>query len=163
MCTVKHTIRLAGLLFALWLGLSGHLDALLLLLGMASTLLVVSIARRMDSVDQEHHAAHVPLRLLRFWLYLIGQVIRANLHVIRCIVLPGARISPQVFTVPLPQRSDLGRVIYANSVTLTPGSLTLRVSQDCLLVHALTREAAQKLQRGAMAARVPDFPPEDRA
>jgi multicomponent Na+:H+ antiporter subunit E len=156
-------LRLAALLFALWLGLSGHLEALLLVLGMASTALVVGIVRRMDNVDRDHHAAHVPLRLLRFWLYLIGQVIRANLHVIRCIVQPGRGISPQVFTVPLPQRSDLGRVIYANSVTLTPGTLTLRVARDCLLVHALTREAAEKLQCGAMAARVPDFPLEENA
>ena len=158
---MKHTIRLATLLFSLWLGLSGHLEALLLLLGAASTALVVSIALRMDSVDQERHAAHVPLRLLRFWVYLIGKVIIANLHVIRCIVMPGKTISPQLFTVPLPQQSDLGRVIYANSVTLTPGTLTLRVSNDCLLVHALTREAASKLQSGDMARIVPDFPLED--
>ncbi|MEZ5540873.1 MAG: Na+/H+ antiporter subunit E [Pseudomonadota bacterium] len=158
---MMHTIRLATLLFGLWLGLSGHLEPLLLVLGLASTALAVTIARRMDQVDREHHSAHVPLRLLRFWLYLIGKVIAANFHVIRCIVTPGKSISPQLFTVPLPQRSDLGRVIYANSVTLTPGTLTLRVSPDCLLVHALTRQAARKLQDGTMARKVPDFPPED--
>jgi multicomponent Na+:H+ antiporter subunit E len=155
---VKHTIRLAALLFGLWLGLSGHPEALLLALGIASTALAVSIARRMDSVDNERHAAHVPLRLLRFWLYLIGRVIIANLHVIRCIITPGRTISPQLFTVPLPQKSDLGRVIYANSVTLTPGTLTVQVGRDCLLVHALTRKAAAKLQSGNMARNVPDFP-----
>lgn len=159
---MKHTIRLAALLFGLWFTLSGHTEALLLLLGAASTALVVAIARRMDHVDHERHAARVPLRLLRFWLYLVGKVIAANFHVIRCIVMPGKTISPQLFTVPLPQQSDLGRVIYANSVTLTPGTLTLRISQDCLLVHALTRRAAAKLQSGEMAARVPDFPLEDR-
>jgi len=158
---VKHTIRLAALLIGLWLGLSGHLEALLLLLGALSTVAVVTIARRMDSVDLERHAAHVPLRLLRFWVYLIGKVIVANFHVIRCIVMPGKTISPQLFTVPLPQKSDLGRVIYANSVTLTPGTVTLRVSQDCLLVHALTREAASRLLSGDMARIVPDFPLED--
>ena len=158
---MKHTIRLAALLSGLWLGLSGHLDALLLLLGALSTIAVVTIARRMDNVDLERHSAHVPLRLLRFWAYLIGKVIVANYHVIRCIVMPGKTISPQLFTVPLPQKSDLGRVIYANSITLTPGTVTLRVSQDCLLVHALTREAASKLQSGDMARIVPDFPLED--
>jgi len=155
---VKHTIRLATLLFGLWLGLSGHLEALLLFLGALSTILVVTIAQRMDTIDRERHAAHVPLRLLRFWIYLIGQVIVANLRVIRCIILPGRTISPQLFTVPLPQKSDLGRVIYANSITLTPGTLTLRINKDCILVHALTREAAGKLQSGNMARIVPDFP-----
>ncbi|MGB5540536.1 MAG: Na+/H+ antiporter subunit E, partial [Gammaproteobacteria bacterium] len=96
-----------------------------------------------------------------FWVYLIGKVIVANFHVIRCIVMPGKTISPQLFTVPLPQKSDLGRVIYANSITLTPGTVTLRVGQDCLLVHALTREAASELQSGDMARIVPDFPLED--
>ncbi|MGD2113129.1 MAG: Na+/H+ antiporter subunit E [Gammaproteobacteria bacterium] len=158
---MKHTIRLAALLFGLWLGLSGHLEALLLLLGAASTAVVVSIARRMDSVDNERHAAHVPLRLLRFWVYLIGRVILGNLHVIRCIVTPGKTISPQLFTVPLPQKSDLGRVIYANSITLTPGTLTLQIGPDCLLVHALTRHTASELQSGRMAGKVPDFPLED--
>lgn len=152
-----HALRLAILLFGLWLGLSGHLEALLLGLGLASTLLAVTIARRMDRVDRERTAARVPLRLLRFWFWLLGRVIAANLHVVRCIVMPGRTISPQVFTVPLPQQSELGRVIYANSVTLTPGTVTLRVSQDCLLVHALTREAARKLQTGDMARQVPDF------
>ncbi len=158
---MKHTIRLATLLFCLWLGLSGHLQGLLLFLGALSTALVVSITQRMDRVDGERHAAHVPLRLLRFWIYLIGQVIAANFHVIRCIIMPGKTISPQLFTVPLPQQSDLGQVIYANSITLTPGTLSLRLSSDCILVHALTRKAANKLQRGNMARIVPDFPPEE--
>lgn len=155
---MKHAIRLAALLFGLWLGLSGHLEALLLALGAAATILVVGISQRMDSVDGERHAAHVPLKLLRFWIYLVREIIVANLRVIRAIVTPGRTISPRLISVPLPQRSDLGRVIYANSITLTPGTLSLRIDRDCILVHALTKTSAAVIQSGAMAARVPDFP-----
>ena len=153
-----HIISLAVLLFVFWLGLSGHFTPLLIGLGIASTLLAVHLAHRMDILDHETHPALLTLRLVRFWLFLAVEVVKANIDVIRRILRPGKSISPQLVTLPLPQKTDLARVIYANSITLTPGTVTLRLDKDTLLVHALSREAAEDLATGRMASAVPEPP-----
>ena len=153
-----HIVSLAALLFAFWLGLSGHFDPLLLGLGLASTLLAVHLAHRMDILDHETHPALLTARLVRYWVYLGGEVVKTNIDVIRRILRPGRSISPRVVRLPLPQKTDLARVIYANSITLTPGTVTLQLEDDTVLVHALSREAAAELANGRMAAAVPEPP-----
>lgn len=156
-----HIISLAVLLFALWLGLSGHFNPLLIGLGLASTALAVQLAHRMDILDHESHPALLTPRLVRFWIFLGVEIVKANIDVIRRILRPGKSISPQLVTLPLPQKTDLARVIYANSITLTPGTVTLRLDKDTLLVHALSREAAEDLATGRMASAVPEPPGAD--
>ena len=157
-----HIISLSILLFAFWLGLSGHFGPLLIGLGLASTVLAVHLAHRMDILDHETHPARLTPRLLRYWLFLSIEIVKANIDVIRRILRPGKSISPQLVTLPLPQKSDLARVIYANSITLTPGTVTLRLDADTLLVHALSREAAEDLASGRMASAVPEPPVSER-
>lgn len=153
-----HIVSLAALLFALWLGLSGHFTPLLLGLGLASTGLAVYLAHRMDILDHETHPAVLTPQLVRFWIYLSGEIVKANIDVIRRILRPGKSISPQLVRLPLPQKSDLARVIYANAITLTPGTVTLHLDEDTILVHALSREAAEDLATGRMASAVPEPP-----
>lgn len=153
-----HILSLAILLFAFWLGLSGHFNPLLIGLGAASSILAVYLAHRMDIFDHEIYPALVTPRLLRYWIYLMREIVMANVDVIRRILRPGRSISPQLVKLPLTQKSSLARVIYANSITLTPGTVTLRQEGDSLLVHALSREAAADLASGRMADKVPDTP-----
>jgi multicomponent Na+:H+ antiporter subunit E len=155
---VGHIVSLAALLFALWLGLSGHFTPLLLGLGLASTGLAVYLAHRMDILDHETHPAVLTPQLVRFWIYLSAEIVKANIDVIRRILRPGKSISPQLVRLPLPQKSDLARVIYANAITLTPGTVTLHLDEDTILVHALSREAAEDLATGRMASAVPEPP-----
>jgi multicomponent Na+:H+ antiporter subunit E len=56
--------------------------------------------------------------------------------------------------VPATQRTDVGKVIYANSITLTPGTVSVEIENDRILVHAITREAAEGLESGDMDRRV---------
>ena len=155
-CQVKHTISLAAFLYILWFGLSGHSEPLLLSLGIASVVFTVYLAHRMDVIDHESHPIHHLFGLLRFWPYLTVQVIKSNIDVIGRILRPGRSISPQMVDLPLPQRSDLGRVIYANSITLTPGTVSVHLGKDTIMVHALSKQGADELGRGEMASRVPD-------
>jgi multicomponent Na+:H+ antiporter subunit E len=154
---MKHVASLVVLLFALWMALSGHLEPLMIGLGLASTSFAVFLALRMDLVDHESYPVHLTLRLLRFWLFLMREVIMANIDVAKRIVTPGRSISPQLIKLPLPQRSPLGKVIYANAITLTPGTVSVRLD-DGVLVHALSRESAEDLASGRMAEAVPDDP-----
>lgn len=153
---VKHVISLALLLFILWLGLSGHLEPLLLGLGVISTVLAVYLAVRMKLVDREAYPMHLTSSLFRHWLYLMRDIVIANIDVAKRILSPGPDISPQLIRIPMKQHSTLGKVIYANSITLTPGTVSLRLDDDTILVHALTREGAEDLASGSMARTIPD-------
>ncbi len=152
-----HAISLALVLFALWLLLSGHYVPLLIGLGALSVLLVVTIALRMDVVDREGHPIHLSPKALLYWPWLGWEIVKANLDVARRILDPRLPISPIVIRLKTTQKSDLGRVIYANSITLTPGTVSIDIDGEHIEVHALTREAAQALRTGDMDRRVTRF------
>jgi len=129
---------LGALLFGFWLLLSGHYTPMLIGLGVGSSAFVVYLSLRMDVVDHES----IPLQLGgRFWRYfpwLLKEILVANLHVARIILTPGLPISPIVVHYRSSQKTDLGRALYANSVTLTPGTITTGIQGDELEVHSLT-------------------------
>ncbi len=153
---VKHIISLSALLFALWLGLSGQINALMISLGLASTIAIVAITHRMDSIDHETYPAHMNLLLLRFWLFLAREVVIANIDVVKRIFRPGKNISPQLFELPLTLKTDLSRVIYANAITMTPGTVSANLDKKTVTVHTLSIEAAEDLSSGRMASAVPE-------
>lgn len=129
---------LGALLFGFWLLLSGHYTPMLIGFGVGSTTLVVYLALRMDVVDHES----LPLQLHgRFWRYapwLLKEILVANLHVARIILTPSLPISPIMVHYRSSQKTDLGRAIYANSITLTPGTITTGIRGDDLEVHSIT-------------------------
>ena len=151
---MKHTISLAAFLFVLWFGLSGHTELLLISLGIGSVAFTVYLAHRMDVIDHEGHPIHHLSGLGRFWPYLLVQVVKSNIDVIGRILRPGRSISPQMVDLPMPQKSDLGRVIYANAITLTPGTVSIELDNRGVLVHALSVEGMDDLQTGRMDRRI---------
>lgn len=153
---IKHIISLGILLFALWLGLSGQFNVLMLSLGFVSISVIIYLAHRMDVIDQEIYPAHMTTLLLRFWLFLAREVIAANIDVIKRIFKPGKNISPQLFELPLTLKSDVSRVIYANAITLTPGTVSANLDKKTVTVHTLSIEAARDLSSGRMASAVPE-------
>ncbi|MDX1455081.1 MAG: Na+/H+ antiporter subunit E [Gammaproteobacteria bacterium] len=153
---MKHAISLTAALLALWLLMSGHYDALLISLGIASTLFTVFLALRMEVVDHESYPVHMTGKLVRFWAWLSKEIVLANIDVAIRILKGQRSISPRTFTVKMPQQTDLGRVIYANSITLTPGTVSMRMEGNEILVHALARETAEDLEAERMARRVPE-------
>jgi len=152
---VKHAVALALVLFGLWLALSGMMEAHLIALGVLSCALVVWIARRMDALDTEGQPLHLgPWRCVVYAFWLLVQIAKANLDVARRILSPGPRIGPRCIRVPSTQHSAMTRTIYANSITLTPGTVSIDVDEEGIAVHALTRAGAEELMRGEMDARV---------
>jgi len=151
---VLHMISLGVVLFGTWLLLSGFFEPLLLGLGLASCIAIVLIARRMDVIDREGQPLDLGWRALAYWLWLAGEIVKANLDVARRILDPKLPIDPVVVTVKTTQSSELGQVIYANSITLTPGTVSMRVTDDAILVHAIAPELAEDLCAGEMDRRV---------
>ena len=152
---VKHSISLALFLASLWWVLSGYAKPLLLGYGVASVLFTVWLARRMRVIDEESHPLHLAWPLIRYWLFLLKEIVVSNVQVIKLILSPTSKIEPHFVQVEAHQNSDLGRTILANSITLTPGTVTVSISDQALLVHALTRESAQGVIDGALDQRVP--------
>ncbi len=145
----------AFVLFGLWLLLSGLYTPLLLTLGAVSSVFVAWIAQRMGLLTPEPGSAWLrPLRCLAYMPWLAWQVAKANVDVALRILVPSKGISPRVLRVPSTQASDLARALYANSITLTPGTISIDVGKDEITVHALSPEGAQDLARGEMGERV---------
>ena len=149
-----HALSLGLVLFILWLLLSGFFEILLLSLGAGSVLAVVWIAYRMDVIDHEGHPVHLTARALLYWPWLTMEIIKTNIDVAAVIVRRKMPIHPSVIKVKATQETELGQVIYANSITLTPGTVTIAVDKDIMTIHALTRGAAEDLESGEMDRRV---------
>ena len=155
---LAHAISLSLVLFATWLLLSGIYDALpLLILGVISVIVVVSISKRMGVIDNEGHPVHLGSRILIYWPWLLLEIMKSNLDVARRMISATPDISPIMVRVPTDLRSDLGRVVYANSITLTPGTVSVVVDRDSIVVHALTGDGAAAVQAGDMERRVVAF------
>jgi multicomponent Na+:H+ antiporter subunit E len=154
---LKHYAQLGILLAIAWLLWSFHFTPLLLTLGGLSILLVLWLVGRMRIVDEE--ASLVDLKNVPSFFYvpwLVLEIIKANLDVARVILTPSLPIRPRMVRVPATQSTALGKVIYANSITLTPGTVTVDVDEEegTLLVHALTPVAYDGLLSGEMGERV---------
>ncbi len=132
-----RAIGLGASLFAFWLALSGHYTPLLLGLGAASCILVVYLSHRMDVIDEEGVPLQVTFRMLAYLPWLLKEILVANIEVAQVILRPELRISPRMVHFRGSQKSDLGRAIYANSITLTPGTITTGVDGNVFEIHAL--------------------------
>jgi multicomponent Na+:H+ antiporter subunit E len=134
--------------------LSGHFETKMLAFGAASVVLVVALAHRMDLIDAEGHPVHLSWKFPIYFIWLAWQVVVANFIVVREILRREINVTPRLIQVPTEQGDELHQVIYANSITLTPGTVTVRLQDNQIIVHALTRELAADLQTGTMGRRV---------
>jgi multicomponent Na+:H+ antiporter subunit E len=138
----------------LWLALSGHFDPLLLSLGLLSAATVTLVSHRMGVIDAEGQPLELMPGLLRYAPWLAKEIVRACIDVAWRIVQPSLPIQPTIIRVPANQRTVTGRVSFANSITLTPGTISLDVLEKEIEVHALTAESAADLESGEMGKRV---------
>ncbi|WP_268249758.1 Na+/H+ antiporter subunit E [Seohaeicola zhoushanensis] len=126
------------ILAAMWLLMSGLYKPLILGFGAASVLLVVFVLRRMDAIDGDRVQLRLkPLASLGYLIWLLKEIAKSNWVVTKIILKPSMPIRQHLFVVPLTQESDLGQTIFANSITLTPGTITVETEPGHFLVHAL--------------------------
>lgn len=150
-------LRLVSAFFALylfWLVLSGYFTAFLMSAGAACAMAVVWFARRMDVIDAEGHPIQLGWRIVAYWVWLSKEIVKSAWDVSRIIVNPRLPISPTLITFRPSQKTTVGLVIHANSITLTPGTITIEAGPGEFLVHALTRTGAEGVTAGDMDRRV---------
>ena len=151
---MRHTIILSISLSVFWLLNSEHSTDYMLSLGVISIAFVVYIAHRMDVVDHESQPVHLTLKIPAYYTWLIKEIILANLVVVKHIWLGNKSISPVFATITASQKTEIGKVIYANSITLTPGTVSVNLEGDRIMVHALLEESIKDLESGEMDRRV---------
>ena len=162
-----QSLPLAILLFALWIVLSGKLDAFHLGAGLVSVVAVSWLSSRLFELrpaigpQGRHPAVSVPWhRFVGYFPWLAWQILIATVQVTRLIWSPKLPIHPQLVRFHCRLPHNMARATLANSITLTPGTVTLDVQGDEYLVHALTKEGADAiygedgLRGGEMGARV---------
>ena len=145
---------LACVLVLFWMLLSGHTSTLLLTLGLASVVLVVWLVSRMDHNDKAPVRMLFSIKFLSYLGWLIWQVVLTNIDVAKRIWNPSLPIKPASRKIKVSIKDPLIKTIYANSITLTPGTVTTEVGEDYFIVHALNSEGLDELDEGEMQRRL---------
>ncbi len=144
-------------LFFFWLALSGVYTPTFIAVGALCAVLIVTFGIRMSIVDEEGHPVHLTLRALTYWPWLLWEIAKSSWDVSRLILDPRLPISPTLVKVQGLQKTGLGVSIFANSITLTPGTISVDVEGGEILVHAITAAGAEDLKEGKMNRRVSQF------
>lgn len=148
-------IILVIVLTALWLLLSGYFDKPLLLgFGAGSVLFTAWLAHRAHVLDSEGMPGNIFPGILGYMFWLTFEIGKSNLMVARHALAVEPKLSPKLFIVPNPPRSNVGKVIFANSITLTPGTVSVDLREDAILVHGLTEELSNAQGIAEMGERV---------
>jgi len=144
---------LALVLAALWIAMSGHFSPIILAMGALGVVLVVWLAARMGLDDRESLPYEIFAPVVPYWVWLGREIVASNIVVGKIVLAKRPPISPSVVELEDGQTSDLGRALLGNSITLTPGTVTLDADGRMLKVHALTEIGANDLRSGAMRDR----------
>ena len=155
----RERLMLRGLflaigLFVLWLLLSGVYKPLWISLGAGSAIAVTFLVARMDVLDSEAMPLQMKFGTPGYWGWLQGEIVKANIAVTRIVLSWRMTIEPVVVRVTPTQRTDVGRVTYANSITLTPGTVTIDADGSSFIVHGLTPAFADAAALAEMDRRV---------
>lgn len=150
---LRSAVILTLVLGLYWLGLSGYFKTLLLSLGVISVALVLLLCARMRILDDETVPYLAIPKTLSYFYWLGREIVKANIAVTKTVLKPDMEISPTLVKIPTGHKTDMGRTMFANSITLTPGTVSVDVEDDHILVHALQRSMAKLADFTDMANR----------
>ena len=152
---IMRFVLTALIMFVFWIFLSGEFSFILLLSGIISSLLVSYISHDLLIGNGDMKLGFIrTIRFIRFLPWLLWQIVLANIDLALRTLHPKMPINPMLINFKNNLKTDLGMVILANSITLTPGTVTIDVNENEFLVHVISEKAAQSLISGEMQARV---------
>jgi multicomponent Na+:H+ antiporter subunit E len=140
------------ILLSLWLLMSGHYTFLITSLGVISCLFCVYLAKRANLIDDEGLPLFFLPRLLNYLLWLFKEIFNSNIGTAKAIIT--GNINPEIFIVKSSQNTDVAKVTYANSITLTPGTVTIQINKDKFEVHALNSDFGNDVRSNVMDKKV---------
>jgi multicomponent Na+:H+ antiporter subunit E len=151
---VRWLLQTVPYLAAFWLLLSAHLEPLFLSLGAVSVALVCWLSWRAGLTRRTGVTVRFMVRLPWYVLWLAKEVLVSSARVVRQVWSPHPALAPVVAVTSSAGLSELSQVVYANSITLTPGTLSLDLDEDRIEVHSLVPAGIDELHAGAMLRRV---------
>lgn len=137
---MRHAFLLSIVMAATWLVLSGYFIGMILTFGLISIGLVVWMTRRLAILDEETVPYLNILKTCKYYIWLFIEIVKANIQVVKSVVRPNSEISPTLVKIPLRSNIDIAQTMFANSITLTPGTVSVDVKEDHILVHSLLKE-----------------------
>ena len=140
------------ILFSLWLFMSGHYNVLIVSLGIISCAFCVYVAKRGKIIDDEGLPIFFMPRLLNYLIWLFKEILKSNLSTAKVII--NGKVEPETFTVKTSQVTDVAKVTYANSITLTPGTVTTKIQKGVFEVHALNSDFGNDVRTNEMDKKV---------
>ena len=140
------------ILFSLWLLMSGHYNLLIVSLGIISCAFCVYVAKRGKLIDDEGLPIFFMPRLLNYLIWLFKEILKSNLSTAKVII--NGKVEPETFTVKTSQVTDVAKVTYANSITLTPGTVTTKIQKGVFEVHALNSDFGNDVRTNEMDKKV---------
>ena len=149
-----RTVTVFFFLSGNWVFWSGYYNPLLLTLGVFSCALSVYMAVRMQLLDKEGFPIEILLSFLAYLPWLLRELVKSGVEISLCVLNPRVHIAPRIVKIKPTQKTSLGLMIYANSITLTPGTVSIGVSNEEIEVHTLTDNAEKDLINGTMNRRV---------
>ena len=154
------------LLFLNWVILSGKFDAFHLGLGVVSCLIVTFLSQDLLYHDR---TKGLKRRLLEAWAFvryvpwIIWEVVKANVHVLKLAMTRRGyeEMSPRVVTFETYLKTDFAKFVLANSITLTPGTITMLIRGDVFHIHTMSQFLEDDLLTGSIERKVAEvFEPE---
>ena len=142
------SITLFIVLFGFWLLMSGYYTPLILSLGVISCLLCVYLTIKGKFLDNETLPIYFFPRLIQYTLWLIKEILKSNIQTAKVIIMKSEE--PELFSVKATQKTNEGKVTYANSITLTPGTVTTQIKNDIFEIHALTKDFGDDVRSSEM-------------
>lgn len=149
-------VRLVTVLAMLWLMLSGIFKSQLIILGCLSIALTTVIAIKMRVLKfQNQPINYQAINIMRYWVWLYIEIFKSSWNVIKATIRPSLPISPNLRVIQANPDTAVGRVLYANSITLTPGTTAIRYTNDKkVVVHGLHEGNLIELDEGNMANQI---------
>ena len=140
------------ILLSLWLLMSGHYSILIITLGIISCAFCVYVTKRGNLIDDEGLPIFFIPRLSNYLIWLFKEILKSNLNTAKVIL--NGKVEPETFTVKASQVTDVAKVTYANSITLTPGTVTTKMQKDVFEVHALNSDFGNDVRTNEMDKKV---------
>lgn len=151
---IKHLLAWSIILMSFWLLLSGIWQSLLFVFATTSVLLVLFVIVRMDNVDKSSNAIVINLSFVFYVLWLLREIVFSSVDVARIIWSRKIKVEPVLAVLEFDPALKGGRVLFANSLTLTPGTLSVDLSENTITVHALDMKSIADLKEGEMQQRI---------
>lgn len=152
------------LFFLVWIILNGRITVEIGILGLIlSAVLFYFICRFMGySIKKEFMLFHLIPLFFQYFCVLIQEIVKANLCVLKIIVSPEIQPEPALVYFCTDLKSELSKVILANSITLTPGTITVSLEENRFCVHCLDRELAEGMEESVFVELLKKMEAEER-